>query len=106
MGECKAAEGHGPLGHGDTPATLPLPLPQPTPGCHGLGTCTRQAWPSGQLAQTSDKVRQPQGWLHGQLKVARKLQQEYGQGVAGTPQEYPGQAKRLQERPQVKQECT
>ena len=65
------------------PATPPSPLPQPTLGHHNLGTCSGQARPSGQLAQMGDKVRQPQGWLHRQLRVARKPQQEFGQGVAG-----------------------
>ena len=60
-GECKATEGHGPLGCSDAPTTPPSPLPQPTPGCHSLGTCGRQAWPSRRLAQMGDKVRQLQG---------------------------------------------
>ena len=50
------------------------------------------------------KVRQPQGWPHGQQRAAKKLQQEYGQGVAGMQQEYQGWVKRLQERPQARQE--
>ena len=50
-----------------------------------------------------DKVRWLQGWLHGQLRVAKKLQQEYRQGAAGMPQECPGWVKRLQEQPQVTQ---
>ena len=51
-----------------------------------------------------NEVRWPQGWPHGQLRVAKKPQQEYGQGVAGMPQECPGWAKRLQEWPQARQE--
>ena len=38
-----------------------------------------------------------------QQRVAKKPQQEYGQGVAGMPQEHPGWAKRPQERPQARQ---
>ena len=30
-----------------------------------------------------NKVRWLQGWLHGQLRGAKKLQQEYGQGWLG-----------------------
>ena len=101
-GECKATEGHGPIGRGNVPPTPPSPLPQPTLGSHDLGACSRQARLSGQLAQTSNKVRQPQGWLHGQLRVARKPQQEFGQGAAGMQQECPGWAKRLQEWPQAR----
>ena len=40
-------------------------------------------------------------WLHRQLRVAKKLQQEYGQGVAGMLQEYLGWVKRPKERPQA-----
>ena len=58
-GQCKATEGHGPPGHGDAPATLPSPLPQPTLGCHDLGACGGQARPSGWLAQTGNEVRRP-----------------------------------------------
>ena len=43
-------------------------------------------------------------WLHRQLRVAKKLQQEYGQGVAGMLQEHQGCAMRPQEHPQVRQE--
>ena len=46
-----------------------------------------------------DKV----GRLHGQPRAAKKLQQGYGQGVAGMPQECHGWVKRLQGRPQVRQ---
>ena len=42
-GECKAAKGHVPPGHGNVPATLPPLLPQPTLGSHGLGACSGQA---------------------------------------------------------------
>ena len=85
--ELKATEGHGPMGHSDVPTTPPSPLPQPTPGRHNSGACGGQAWPSGWFARMGDKVRQPQGWLHRQLRAVRKLQQEFGQGVAGMPQE-------------------
>ena len=44
-----------------------------------------------------DKVRQPQGWPHGQLRAAKRLRQEYGYGVARMLQEYLGWVKRLQE---------
>ena len=56
------------------------------------------------LTWMGDEVRQPQGWPHGQQRVARKLQQEFGQGAARTPQERPGRARRPSERPQVTQE--
>ena len=36
--------------------------------------------------------------------MARKLQQEFGQGVARMLQKHPGWAKRLQEQPQATQE--
>ena len=85
------------------PATPPSPLPQPTMGHHNSGTCGGQARPSGQLARMGDKVRQPQGWLHGQLRVAKKPQQEYGQGAAGMLQECQGWVKRPQEWPQARQ---
>ena len=49
-----------------------------------------------------DKVRRPQGWPHGQLRAAKKPQQEYGQGAAGIPQEHQGWVKRPQEWPQVR----
>ena len=49
----------------------------------------------------SDKVRWPQGWPYGQLRAARRLQQEFGQGAAKTLQECPGRARRPQERPQA-----
>ena len=97
-GECKATEGHGPPGHGDAPATPPSPLPQPNLACQDLGTCGRQAQLSGRLTQMGDEV----GWPHGQLRAARKPQQEYGQGAAGTPQERPGWVKRPQECPKVR----
>ena len=42
--------------------------------------------------------------LHGQLRAAKKLQQENGQGVAGMPQEHLGWVKRPQEWPQARQE--
>ena len=47
-----------------------------------------------------NKVR----WLHGQLRVAKIPQQEYGQGAAGMLQEYLGWVKRPQEQPQARQE--
>ena len=47
-----------------------------------LGTCGGQARPSRQLARMGNKVRQLQGWPHGQLRAARKLQQEFRQGAA------------------------
>ena len=50
-----------------------------------------------------DKVRWPHGQPHGQQQVAKMPQQEYGQGVAGTPQEYQGWVKRLQGQPQATQ---
>ena len=46
-----------------------------------------------------DEVRR----LHGQPRVAKMPQQEQGQGVAGTPQEYLGWVKRPQEGPQARQ---
>ena len=64
-GEHKATEGHGPPGNADAPATLPSLLPQPTSGHHSLGSCSRQVWPSGQLAWKGNEVRWLQGWLHG-----------------------------------------
>ena len=103
-GERKATKGHGPLGHNNAPTTPPLPLPQATPGRHNSGPCSGQAQPGRWLAWTGNKVRWLQGQPHGQLRVARKPQQEFGQGVAGMPQECPGRARRLQERPQVRQE--
>ena len=44
------------------------------------------------------------GRLHGQPRAAKMPQQGYGKGVAGMPQEFHGWAKRLQGRPQAKQE--
>ena len=98
--ECKGTEGHGPSGHSDVPATPPSLLPQLTLGHHSLGTCSGQARLSGWLAWTGDEVRQQ----HRQLRVAKKLQQEFGKKVARIPQEHPGWARRPQERPQATQE--
>ena len=47
-----------------------------------------------------NEVRRP----HGQLRAAKKPQQEYRQGVPRMPQECLGWVKRPQERPQAKQE--
>ena len=68
-------------------------------GHHNLGTCGGQAQLSGRLARMGDEVR----WLHGQLRAAKKPQQDQGQGAAGAPQEHLGWVKRLQERPRVRQ---
>ena len=38
------------------------------------------------------------------MRVARKLQQEFGQGVARMLQKHPGWARRLQKQPQATQE--
>ena len=103
-GEHKATESHGPPGHGDPPTTLPSPLPQPTLGHHHSGAYGGQVRPSGQLAWIGNKVRQLQGWPHGQQRAARKLQQEYRQGAARMPQEHPGLAMRPQEWLQARQE--
>ena len=103
-GECRASEGHGPLGCGDVPATPPSLIPQPTLGYHGSGACDRQVQPSRQLAQMGDEVRQLQGQPHRQPRAPRKLLQEFGQGAARTPQEHPGRPWRLQEQPQATQE--
>ena len=51
-----------------------------------------------------DKVRRPQGWLHGQQQEAKMPQQEYGQRAAGMPQEHQGFVKRPQGQPRVRQE--
>ena len=73
-------------------------------GHHSLDACSGQAQLSELLAWMGKEVRQPQGWPHGQLRVAWKLQQEFGQGAARMPQECPGWARRLQEWPQATQE--
>ena len=73
-GECKASEGHNPLGCVNAPTTPPSPLPQPTLGRHGSGACGGQARLSKQLARIDNKVRQLQGWPHGQLRAAMKPQ--------------------------------
>ena len=92
------------MGRGDAPATLTSPLPQPTTGHHNLGTCSGPAQPSGRLAQIGDKEKWLQGQPHGQLRAAKKPQQEYGKGAAGMLQQHIGWVKRLQEWPQVRQE--
>ena len=51
-----------------------------------------------------NKRKRLQGWPHRQQQVAKMLQQEYGQGVAGRPKECHGWVKRPQERPQARQE--
>ena len=71
QGERKATEGLSNLVHSNVAATPPSPLPQPTMGHHNLGACGGQAWPSGQLAWTGDKLRRLQGQLHGQLRAAK-----------------------------------
>ena len=96
----KATKGHGHPGHGNVPATPPAPLPHPTMGRHNLGSCSRQAPPSEKFARTDDEV----GQLHGQPRAAKKPQQGYGKGAAGTPQECHGWVKRPQVRPQARQE--
>ena len=75
------------------PPPPPAPLHHPTMGCHNLGACSGQAQPSGRLAQMGDEVRR----LHRQLRLAKTLQPEQGQGVAGMPQECLGWVKRPQE---------
>ena len=100
-GECKATGGHGPLGHDNATATPPSLLPQPNLGHHDSGTWGGQARLSGWLAQTGDEVKRLQGQPHEQLRAAKEPQWEYGQGVAGTPQEHQGWVKRLQEWPRV-----
>ena len=96
----KATKGHGHPGRGDAPATPPAPLPHPTTGRHDSGACGGQAPPSEKFARTDDE----EGRLHGQPRAAKKPQQEYGQGAAGTPQERHGWVKRPQGRPQARQE--
>ena len=92
MGEGKATESLGHLGCGDAPATPPSPLPHPTTGHNNSGACSGQAQPSRRFARMGNEVRQP----HRQQQVAKILQQEYGQGAAGTPQEHQGWVKRPQ----------
>ena len=96
----KATKGHGHPGRGNAPATPPAPLPHLTTGRHDSGTCGGQALLSEKFAQMDDEV----GWLHGQPRAAKKLQQGYRQGAAGMPQECYGWVKRPQGQPQARQE--
>ena len=96
----KATKGHGHPGHSDAPATPPTPLLHPTTGRHDSGASGRQAQPSRRFARTDDEV----GRLHGQPRAAKKPQWEQGQGGAGMLQECLGWVKRLQGRPQARQE--
>ena len=50
-----------------------------------------------------NEVRRLQGQPYGQLRAAKMLQQEYGQGVGGILQKHLRWTKRPQERPQVRQ---
>ena len=88
-GECKATKGHGLW----VVVMCPQPHPHHSPNQLWATTIWRlwqAAQPNGQLAQIGNEVRQPQGWPYGQLRAAKKPQQEHGQGAAQMPQNIMG----------------